>query len=176
MASKNIPQLRTPPLYRIWFTWIDPMLSLLGAFGGLFQPHLLLSHIPATISNPNVDPAAAPNDPSRLMPNPDTNINPAQALVFNQFGAFCIFTFLLSIFLLRSTNDLSIWKTYQGSKCVADIIVVTLIVLEYLRQGRLSPSLWTFDDWFSLPITAWCAVLRASFVLGVGFDKKRKSI
>lgn len=149
------------------------MLSLLGAYGGLFEPQMLLSHIPATIPNLNSRLSVATNDPPSLLQNPDTVINPAQVLVFNQFGAFCIFTFLLSVFMLRSTNDMSIWKMYEGSKCVVDIIVVRLITLEYLRQGRLSPTTWTFEDWFSLPITAWCAVLRACFVAGIGMGKNR---
>ena len=146
------------------------MLSLTGAYGGLFQPQMLLiSHIPETIPNPN---SPIPGD---SIPNPDALVNPAQALVFNQFGAFCIFTFSLSAFMLRSTNDLSIWRFYQGSKCVVDIIVVLLTVMDYSRQGRLNPLVWRTEDWFSLPITAWCAVLRASFMLGIGLDKKRKT-
>ena len=168
MAPAATPQLRLPLAYSLWFTWIDPALSLIGAYGGLLEPNLLLiSYIPATIPNP-----AAADKP---LPNPDAVVNPAHTMIFNQLAGFFILTFLLSAFMLRSTNDLTIWKFYQGAISVVDIIILVATGLEYSQQGRLVPLTWRPEDWFSVLVTAGCAILRVSFVIGIGLDKKRKT-
>ena len=168
MASANTSQLRLPLAYTLWFIWIDPILSLLGAYGGLFEPYLLLlSFIPATIPN-----AAAPTEP---LANPDISMNPAHTMIFNQLGGFFILTFTLSAFMLRATNDLTVWKFYQGAISLVDVIILVATAAEYSRQGRLSPLVWRSEDWFSVVVTGACALLRISFVLGIGLDKKRKT-
>jgi hypothetical protein len=168
MAPTDTTELRIPLIYRLWFTWIDPVLSIPGVYFGLFKPELLLrSFIPATIPN-----RAAPDAP---LPNPDAVVNPAQAMIFNQLAGFLLATAVLSCFMLRSTNDLTVWKYYQGAICLVDFVILVAMGLEYSQQGRLSPLTWRQEDWFSVLLTAVCALLRSSFVLGIGLDKKRKT-
>lgn len=168
MAPATTPKLRLPLAYTLWFTWIDPVLSLLGAYGGLSEPNLLLiSYIPATIPNPTA--------PTQLLPNPNAVVNPAHTMIFNQLAGFFILTFTLSAFMLRSTNDLSVWKFYQGAISVVDIIILAATAVEYSHQGRLAPDTWRPEDWFSVLVTAGCAVLRIAFVLGIGLNTKRKT-
>ncbi|KAJ9144061.1 hypothetical protein NKR23_g6169 [Pleurostoma richardsiae] len=165
------PSVSTRPkvafVYTLWFTWIDPVLSLIGAYGGFFVPNLLLaSYIPDTVASP-----AAPKE---LSPNPNAMANPAHALIFNQLGGFFLLTFTLSTFLLRYTPDFTIWSLYEGAILIVDVIILVATALAYANQGRLSPFTWRPEDWFSVLVTGLCAVLRAGFVLRIGVGEKEK--
>ncbi|KAB5511693.1 hypothetical protein GE09DRAFT_639213 [Coniochaeta sp. 2T2.1] len=153
-----------PLPYRAWFMYIDPVLSVMGVYGCFFDPSLILSsYIPTTIPNPS---SLKPGGSS--ISNPAAVANPAHHLVFAEMGGFLLLTIILSTFLLRYTRDLVVWKLYQGAISIVDVVILVATFQAYVDQGRLNPTTWRSEDWFSVLITGACAVLRIAFVLGVG--------
>jgi hypothetical protein len=156
-----------PLIYTIFFTWVDPALSIIGIYAFFAPEFILNSYIPATIPNPAA--------PGQLMQNPDAVVNPAHYAVYQMLAGFFLLTFTLGAFLLRYTRDVTIWKLYLGSILMVDVVILWATAGAFAQQGRLDPALWRPDDWFSVLATAACAVLRSAFVLGVGLDAKHKT-
>ncbi|EHY58698.1 hypothetical protein HRR86_006440 [Exophiala dermatitidis] len=141
-----------------------PVLSLTGAYAGLFNPPVLLStYIPETITRGSVS-----------VPSSDFVIDPAHRVIYNQLGAYSLLTFSMSALLYRCTRDLKVWRVWQGSVLVVDVVILGAAALAYRQQGRLSLLKWRSEDWFAVVVTGICALLRAGFCLGIGVREGEK--
>ena len=78
---------------------------------------------------------------------------------------------LLGSTLLRATNDVKLWKIYQGSVWTIDVIGLWSLYTILGGQGRLHPSAWRGEDWGCVGISVLSTLVRSLFVLGVGLRK-----
>jgi hypothetical protein len=153
MPSATGPHGQYPLAYRIFFTWLDPVICVWGAYMDFFDPTLVLSsHIPS----PKVD--------------------MGHAMILRQRGGGMLNFGFISAFLLRHTNDLQAWRIVQIADLVVDIAYFWAVHGALKAQDRLSPSTWRVEDWGSLAITGTAAVFRLAFLAGVGLKSQVKTV
>ncbi|KAM0414641.1 hypothetical protein ACHAPT_013512 [Fusarium lateritium] len=133
------------PIYRVWFLWIDPILTLMGMYGNLFDHSLAVM-------------AFFPNYP------PTEELKP----FLYQIGGMGTSYLVLLVLLQRYTQDVVVWKILHFAILWADFTMLTAVYVAMRHEGNLAVSNWRSVDWFSIVITGACTVLRALFVLGVG--------
>jgi hypothetical protein len=133
--------------YRVWFTWVDPI-SLFGTvYGLLTAPDFFMDAlIPASMST----------------------VNPDHAFFFHQTAALYLFMALIMAGILRASPDIKIWKIVQGSILVVDLSLLASLYVCLEHQGRLDPADWRWIDYTNLVYTGYMALLRISFLSGVG--------
>lgn len=119
------PQAATIPLfYRIFFTWVDPIICVWGAYMDFFDPTLVLSsHIP----------------------NPTPDIG--HAMILKQRGGGMLNFGFVSAVLLRYTYDLRTWSIVQISDFIVDLAYFWAVYGVLREQERLDVSTWRAEDW-----------------------------
>lgn len=142
------------PIYRLWFLWIDPILTVAGMYGNL------LDH--------NTNAEAFFTD---LVP--DVHFKP----FFYQIGGMGTSYLTLFVLLLRYTEDVNVWKIVQLAITWADFTMLLAIHTAMTYEGTLwNVAAWRVLDWFSIVITGGCTVLRIAFVLGIGVTPKKTAV
>jgi hypothetical protein len=150
MAEQNAPKV--PHFYRIFFTWLDPLICVWGAYMDFFDPRLVLSsHIP----------------------NPTADIG--HAMILRQRGGGMLNFGFISAFLLRHTTDLKAWRIVQVADLFVDIAYFWAVYGALSAQQRLDPGTWRAEDWGSIAITGTATVTRVLFLLGIGLGRSEKS-
>ncbi|CAO2655540.1 Nn.00g043430.m01.CDS01 [Neocucurbitaria sp. VM-36] len=130
--------------YYYSFTVVDPFLSLLAVYMNYFDPLTIL------------DPAFPRTSPYKW--------NPTNAFLQHQAGgAFAMFAFLM-IFMLRYTNDLGVWKLFQGGLLFTDFAALFSMFKAIQAQGGEIRSEATTN----IAIIAVITIVRVLFVAGVG--------
>ncbi|KAF5661438.1 hypothetical protein FHETE_8500 [Fusarium heterosporum] len=133
------------PVYSLWFLTIDPILTVIGMWGNLFNHDLAVQSF-------------------------FDNYPPTEHLkcFLYQIGGMGTSYLILQLTLLRYTHDISIWKMVQLAILPADFTMFTAIYVGMRISGNLGLADWRFVDWASIVITGICTVLRIAFVLGIG--------
>jgi hypothetical protein len=138
------------PVYRIWFLWVDPFLTLVGMYGNLWAHDLAVE---AFYSNfPVIE---------QLRP------------FLYQIGGMGSSYLTIQLTLLRYTEDVNVWKCIQGAITWADFTMLYAIYTGLQHEGNLAVSDWRALDLASIIITVACTVLRIAFVLGIGVTPKK---
>ena len=75
----------------------------------------------------------------------------------------------LDVFLLRNTAEVWIWKTQQAGQLIWDVVMIGGMFVALEQQGRLAFSALRVEDLGTLGITAGCGLVRALFLLDIGF-------
>lgn len=138
------------PIYRAWFLWIDPILTIAGMYVNFFDHNL------ATL-------AFFSNYP------PTEELKP---FVY-QIGGMGTSFLCLFVILLRYTDDINIWKIVQFAILWADFTMLTAMYVAMRLEGHLAISDWRQEDWVSVVITVACTILQALFVLGIGVKESK---
>jgi len=136
-----------PTFYRVFFTNIDPILSLSGVILNILSPTTILASYSPTYTDP---------------PSIETIL-----LLDNTAGFLAGFT-LLQLYLLRNKRDMVVWKAVQGSMLVVDVFMLGGFTRALRKQGRLGFANWRLEEWGNIGITAFVRFLRSAFILGVG--------
>ncbi|KAH7132148.1 hypothetical protein B0J11DRAFT_428483 [Dendryphion nanum] len=141
-----------PFTYRLFFTYLDPLICLWGAYLDFFHPSLILNtHIPS----------------------PTADIG--HTMILRQRGGNMLNFGLISAVLLRYTTDIHIWNIVQCADLFVDITYLWAVWGVLDAQNRLAIGTWRVEDWVSVAITGTAAVLRFSFLLGVGLRRGNKT-
>jgi hypothetical protein len=140
------------PFYRVWFTTIDPVLSLSGVLGNLFAPAAILrSYSPSFVSPPATE---------------------TTVLLYTAAG-FLAGHMLLSIGLLRAKpNDVTVWRAFQANSSIVDFFMIAGLAQAASVQGRLSLRTWRAEDWINVCVLFGVATIRLAFLAGVGMSKR----
>lgn len=78
--------------------------------------------------------------------------------------------FFWALILLRARpNDLAAWNSVQAGTLIVDIHLLFTLT----KVLGLDPRMWKPKEWLNVVFTAWVAVLRAAFLLGVGVKKSK---
>lgn len=147
------PPHTIPLFYTIFFTWLDPLICLWGAYMDFFLPTLVLSsHIPA--------------------PTPDIG----HSMILKQRGGGMLNFGIISAVLLRYTYDPYIWSIVQIATFVVDVAYFLAVYEVLSAQGRLGVETWRAEDWGSVVITGIAGVARLAFLARVGFRTGRSRV
>ena len=173
-STSGSTQPSFPLAYRLFFTYLDPVLSAMGVGVGFLAPDLVVQGwIPATVPNRMLSSVVA------RVPNLEAKVAyPSHLPLFHQLAGFFAMTGFLSAVLLRvRPRDYVVWRLFEGAIAFVDIVILASTAREYARQGRLWNPLgtWRPEDWFSVIVTTACAVWRVAFVAGVGISEKMKT-
>ncbi|KAL9019148.1 MAG: hypothetical protein Q9185_003579 [Variospora sp. 1 TL-2023] len=143
--------------YRIWFTIVDPLLSLLGVYTNFFTPTTVLNSYAPTFVSP---------------PGSETIV------LLDTVAAFLVGLIFLELFLLRAkSTDMTVWRALQGSQLLVDIGMLAAFTRALESQGRMDWKVLRAEDWGNYLITAGVAVIRSAFLMGVGMNsQKRKRV
>ncbi|KKY29595.1 putative beta-mannosidase mnda [Diaporthe ampelina] len=124
---------RIPLFYRIFFTWVDPAISIPSIWAHFATPDFILdTYIPKAVS----------------VRNPDHDM-----LFFHLAGSFMTIA-VMSAVLLRYTSDLGVWRIVQAGIVLYDFEIL-YSTWHFLRKpGRLAPAVWRSEDWGNLVFIA----------------------
>ncbi len=145
MSESSTPSI--PIFYRTFFTYVDPLVALWGAYMNFFTPDTVLNSFV-----------------------PNATRNPAHDMLFQQLGGGLLNIAFVSAVLLRHTSDIKIWKIVQWSILIVDVVGLYSLWDALGRQGRLDPRGWRGEDWGCVGITGSVTVLRMMFIAEVSFE------
>lgn len=154
MPPKATPtSFRLPLLYTTFFLTIEPLSTLLGAYFAYFQPHRYL-----TLTTPST---------------PSTAILPAStSIVLQQLANLYLLLSISEATLLRTTNDLAVWRVFLSGLLVADVGHVWSVREAVGWEGYWRVDGWNAMDWGNLGFVYVAAALRVAFLMGVGLPVK----
>jgi hypothetical protein len=142
-----------PLLYRIFFLWIEPSTTFLGAYVAHFmqQEYLKTTHAATAAA------FAATTLPVGI------------SVVLSQLANMYFYFALNQSLLLRSTADLKVWRTVFCIMLVTD--VGHLYSLKELGTAMYwHYTGWTVADWMNYPYMYLAMTMRIAFVMGVGLS------
>lgn len=142
-----------PAFYRVFFTSIDPLIALSGAYMDFFDPETILA-------------SSFPRSSDYAKPTP-----PITVLLRQAGGAFIMMAFLM-VFMLRYTNDVKIWKMFEFGILLTDLTLFYSLHGALVEQGRLDVGAIRWEEWGTIAITGFVTVVRIAFLGGLGFTKK----
>lgn len=139
-----------PSFYRLFFPTLDPLIALSGVFANILSPRTILTLY---------------NTSARLPPALETTT------LLDINTGYLLATMSLQIIMLRlRPNDVAVWKCLQGSILIQDLGIIITVLRSLSGQGRLKVAEITAGEWGNLAILAGVGILRAAFLLGVGFS------
>ena len=142
--TKTPPQ-EIPPFYLTFFTTVDPLLCLWGAYMDFLTPDIVLSsHIPS----PSAD--------------------EGHRMILAQRGGLLLCLGFLSAVLLRYTRDIKVWHILEAGLLVSDAAYFWAAGGVLKGQGRLWPEMWRGEDWGALGVTGVVTLVRLGFLARVG--------
>ncbi|KAL1646705.1 hypothetical protein SLS61_007780 [Didymella pomorum] len=147
MSQSTPPARGIPVFYRLFFTWLDPIICLWGAYLDFFAPRTVLSsHI--------------------LNDTPDIG----HIMILKQRGGNMLNFGFISAFLLRYTSDLKIWHIIEIGLLITDFAYFPAVFGAMNAQHRVLPETWRAEDWGSLVVTGFATLVRLAFCARVGFS------
>ena len=143
-ATKTFPQ-EIPAFYRAFFTIVDPLLCLWGAYIDFLTPDVVLSsHIPSPSSDEG------------------------HRMILAQRGGLLLCLGFLSAVLLRYSRDIKVWHILEVGLLVSDGAYFWAAGGVLAELGRLWPEAWRGEVWGSLGVTGVVTLVRLGFLARVG--------
>lgn len=140
-----------PPLYRLFFLYIEPISALVGAYFAHFDPsaYLLLTHAPSFVP-------------------PTSGTTAVLSQLANLYFLFAI----NEAFVLRSTSDLRVWRTLLFGLLVADLGHLWS-VNGTGTAWEVYVAFWRWNEmaWGNVAFVYAGAMMRTCFLAGVGLQK-----
>lgn len=142
--------------FRIFFLYIEPFFSFLGAYAAFFQPemYLRLTHGPTA---------------------PKYGIPTSTQVILNQLANLYLYFSINEALILRATSDLRVWRT----------LVIVLLIADFGHLYSIHPigtkiywdvGNWNALDWGNLGFVYLGALTRISFLLyPKGFPTRLRS-
>ena len=143
-----------PSFYRTWFTVIDPILSIVGVFTNILAPTTILKSF-----------------------NPSSTTPPAPETIFildQSAGFFACLTFLQLGILRARPADVGLYRAVQAGTLMVDLAMLAGFARTLGTQGRLGLAGWRAEEWTNIGITVGVAVIRTTFLLGLGMEGRGK--
>jgi hypothetical protein len=144
-----------PIPYQVFFLWIEPAATLIGAIYAWFLPEAYLQL---------TDSASAPGI---------LGLPTATLIVLRQLGNLYLAFALSEALVLRSTTDLRVWRTFLLVLLIADLgHLYTCLPLGTGIYYQVSK--WNAIDWGNLGFVYCGATCRICFLAGVGLGSKKQ--
>ena len=146
-----------PLVYQLFFLWIEPFCTLLGAYFAWFKPVVYLQLTDASSA------------PGRLLGVPI-----ATSISLRQLGNMYLAFALSEALVLRATSDLKVWRTLLLGLLIADFghlyTVLPLGIEIYYKAQR-----WNVIHWGNVGFVYCGALTRLCFLSGLGLGTKQKA-
>lgn len=145
-----------PEYYRIFFLWVEPIVTLAGfvAAGFFGHDYLVMTHAETT--------------PSRILGLPI-----ATSVALRQLANLYLAFALNEFFVLRATNDLKVWKSLLAVLLVADVGHL----IACFQAGGFSQyydvTKWNAMAYGNLAFVYVGATMRSCFLADVGMGPKK---
>ncbi|KAL8934785.1 MAG: hypothetical protein Q9211_005047 [Gyalolechia sp. 1 TL-2023] len=142
---------RIPLIYRVFFLYLEPLASLVGAYYAFYEPHdyLRWTHAPSTSTG---------------------SIPLSTTIILNQLSNQYLLFALNEALILRATSDIKVWRTLLLGLLIADLghlYSVHPLGLEiYWNVFRWNPI-----DWGNVAFVYAGATMRMCFLAGLGMSK-----
>ena len=141
-----------PSFYRIWFTTIDPIISLSGVYLNIFNPTTILSSYSPTYAPPRSE----------------------TILLLDTVAAFLAGLIFLQIVLLRAkATDMVVWRAVQTGQLIVDLGMLAAYTRALRVQGRMSLGNWRAEEWGNYTIVVGVEIIRLMFLTVVGMGRKK---
>jgi hypothetical protein len=159
MADSSRSTTFSPPsIYRLFFLWIEPFSTIVGAYYAHFLPatYLRLTH---ALSAPL---SAASSSDASLLPL-------STRVVLSQLANLYFLFTLNEALVLRSTRDIRVWRTLLFGLLVADVGHLYSV---YPLGPAIYWSFWKWNaiDWGNIAFVYCGAAMRISFLMGLGLS------
>lgn len=145
-----------PILYKLFFLYIEPVSTVVGAFYAWFQPQTYLELTDAK-SAPGV-----------------LGLPVGTHVVLRQLGNLYLAFTLNEALVLRATNDLRVWRTLLLGLLIADfghLYSCFPLGLSYYYDV----ASWNSIAWGNIAFVYCGALTRTCFLLGLGLGSERKA-
>ncbi|KAM0247817.1 hypothetical protein ACHAP5_003827 [Fusarium lateritium] len=119
-------QKKIHSFYRIWFTWVDPLVLIPTVYSLIFTPEFMLDG---------------------LIPLSMSPYNPDQAFLFHQLAASYLFIGIMLGVVLRLSSDIKVWRVIIGAVLLVDIAILVSVNVSMEQQGRSELSQFRWQDW-----------------------------
>lgn len=137
-----------PTLYRFLFLYFEPACAFFGAVINIFDPLRYLQSLSPT--------ATASTYSSLTQP------------IYDQLAAHLLFFSWSQAVVLRSTEDVKVWKTLLFGMFLCDVLHLFASFRILGPRVFLSPSLWRWEEWVNFIMLYGPGGLRLAFCAGVG--------
>jgi hypothetical protein len=141
-------QLQVPLIYRLSLLYIEPVLALVGAYKLHFAPESYFSYMPSSSA-----------------------YSPQSQIVCTQLAAAYVCFSVIEALVLRSTNDIKVWRSVVLALLLCDIGTAYAAWVEMGGDVFWWPWRWEGMDRATMTLTAGPLAVRAAFLLGVGLGK-----
>ena len=143
-----------PTFYRVWFTIMDPGLSLVGVLANLLTPTAILNSYTPT---------------SAVPPATETIL-----LLDTVAGFLACLAFLQLVLLRARPNDLFLWCSLQFGIMLVDVAILGGIARALDKEERTDWKGWRAEEWTNVGITTGVLTIRLIFLASVGIGSRGK--
>lgn len=140
-----------PTFYRIFFTWVDPIMCLGGVLTHLLAPELVLKGFTPSILTPIATETAV--------------------LIDGMVGWFAGMAFLQASLLRSKPTDAAVWRAVQVAMTCVDAAMVGAFARSLRTTNEWNTQLWTGRDWGNIGGYSALVAVRVAFLMGVGVSK-----
>lgn len=146
-------QERIPKVYKFWHFYIEPAISLGGAYKLLYTPADYFAYMPAT-----------------------SVYDPGAQLIYSQLAACYVMFAVLEAFVLRvcGRDDESVWRAFMVALLVCDAGHLFASWQEMGNEGFWCPWVWSRGDAVTMVLTVVPAVLRVGVLARWGFERGKR--
>lgn len=137
-----------PFLYRFLFLYLEPTGAFLGTIVNILDPLRYLQ---------SLSPAATAS-----------SFSPLTRPIYDQLAAHLLFFSWSQAFVLRSTNDIKVWKALLFGMFLCDILHLFASYRVLGPEVFFNPSLWRWEEWVNFIMLYGPGGLRLAFCAGVG--------
>jgi hypothetical protein len=142
--------------YSLFFLWIEPLSAIVGAYFAQFDPAMYLQL---------TDTASAPTF------NKDVPV--ATRVSMSQLANLYLLFAINESLVLRASRDRRVWRTLLLGLLIADfghlLTIYPLGITKYYEFWN-----WNAIDWGNVGFVYLGAIMRISFLLGFGYQKRIK--
>ena len=141
--------------YRFLFLYLEPAGAFLGTIINIFDPLRYLQSLSPTATASAYSPLTQP--------------------IYDQLAAHLLFFSWSQAAVLRSTDDIRVWKALLFGMFLCDMLH---LFASYRILGPtvfFSPSLWRWEEWVNFIMLYGPGGLRLAFCAGMGVRSGRKN-
>lgn len=139
-----------PPLYRLFFLYVEPLASLVGAYYALCNPHEYLRL----------------TDPSIAFPK---QLTLSTSIILIQLSNLYFLFTINEALVLRATSDINVWRTLLFCLLIADVgHLYSVHPLGFQIYWNLLG--WNAIDWGNIGFVYMGATMRICFLAGLGLQ------
>lgn len=159
MAPSSPPAPPIPLAYRLFFLWIEPLATAVGAYYAHFRPQSYLAW---------THPFPSPAVPATLLPA----VPPVSRIVLTQLANLYLVFAINEALVLRATADRRVWTAFLLGLLIADVGHLYSV---HLAGLRVYWEVWNWNAmyWGNVGFVYVGAMMRTAFLLGVGLGVGR---